>query len=210
MADGRGWFPGQGGWQENEGPEDLAALRRTNRMIDAIAADLPVATSDSDEYAVAMMLAAWREDVGREPMPAKPTLGQARNALRDRGGRSRMLATTVGSAAAVTLLFGGFGAAVYQSHPGDALYGLRTSLFGAPPACVPIRWCCRRRPNSLRWKSLFPKEIGKKRSSNWGWPPRASTRSATLGRRPSWPAACSRRKSGSTPRIRRRRYRRRW
>ncbi|SKF62835.1 anti-sigma-D factor RsdA [Mycobacteroides abscessus] len=134
MADGRGWFPGQDGWQENEGPEDLAALRRTNRMIDAIAADLPVATSDSDEYAVAMMLAAWREDVGREPMPAKPTLGQARNALRDRGGRSRMLATTVGSAAAVTLLFGGFGAAVYQSHPGDALYGLRTSLFGAPPA----------------------------------------------------------------------------
>ncbi|CPY04821.1 Conserved protein of uncharacterised function%2C alanine and proline rich protein [Mycobacteroides abscessus] len=134
MADGRGWFPGQGGWQENEGPEDLAALRRTNRMIDAIAADLPVATSDSDEYAVAMMLAAWREGVGREPMPAKPTLGQARNALRDRGGRSRMLATTVGSAAAVTLLFGGFGAAVYQSHPGDALYGLRTSLFGAPPA----------------------------------------------------------------------------
>lgn len=134
MADGRGWFPGQGGWQENEGPEDLVALRRTNRMIDAIAADLPVATSDSDEYAVAMMLAAWREDVGREPMPAKPTLGQARNALRDRGGRSRMLATTVGSAAAVTLLFGGFGAAVYQSHPGDALYGLRTSLFGAPPA----------------------------------------------------------------------------
>ncbi|SHQ39984.1 anti-sigma-D factor RsdA [Mycobacteroides abscessus] len=134
MADGRGWFPGQGDWQENEGPEDLAALRRTNRMIDAIAADLPVATSDSDEYAVAMMLAAWREDVGREPMPAKPTLGQARNALRDRGGRSRMLATTVGSAAAVTLLFGGFGAAVYQSHPGDALYGLRTSLFGAPPA----------------------------------------------------------------------------
>ncbi|WJR32777.1 anti-sigma-D factor RsdA [Mycobacteroides immunogenum] len=134
MADGRGWFPGQGGWQENEGPEDLAALRRTNRMIDAIAADLPVATSDSDEYAVAMMLAAWREDVGREPMPAKPTLGQARNALRDRGGRSRLLATTVGSAAAVTLLFGGFGAAVYQSHPGDALYGLRTSLFGAPPA----------------------------------------------------------------------------
>lgn len=133
VADGRGWFPGGQGWQENEGPEDLAALRRTNRMIDAIAADLPVATSDSDEYAVAMMLAAWREDVGREPMPAKPTLGQARNALRERGGRSRLLATTVGSAAAVTLLFGGFGAAVYQSHPGDALYGLRTSLFGAGP-----------------------------------------------------------------------------
>ncbi|WP_078344149.1 anti-sigma-D factor RsdA [Mycobacteroides franklinii] len=133
MADGRGWFPGPQGWQENEGPEDLAALRRTNRMIDAIAADLPVATSDSDEYAVAMMLAAWREDVGRDPMPAKPTLGQARNALRDRGGRSRLLATTVGSAAAVTLLFGGFGAAVYQSHPGDALYGLRSSLFGTGP-----------------------------------------------------------------------------
>ncbi|MGH3725321.1 MAG: anti-sigma-D factor RsdA [Mycobacterium sp.] len=134
MADGRGWFPGGGqGGQGNEGPEDLAALRRTNRMIDAIAADLPVATSDSDEYAVAMMLAAWREDVGRDPMPAKPTLGQARNALRERGGRSRLLATAVGSAAAVTLLFGGFGAAVYQSHPGDALYGLRTSLFGAGP-----------------------------------------------------------------------------
>ncbi|MBA0045693.1 anti-sigma-D factor RsdA [Mycobacteroides sp. LB1] len=133
MADGRGWFPGGQGGPGNEGPEDLAALRRTNRMIDAIAADLPVATSDSDEYAVAMMLAAWREDVGREPMPAKPTLGQARNALRDRGGRSRLLATTVGSAAAVTLLFGGFGAALYQSHPGDALYGLRSSLFGTGP-----------------------------------------------------------------------------
>ncbi|MUM18138.1 hypothetical protein FZI91_03260 [Mycobacterium sp. CBMA271] len=133
MADGRGWFPGGQGWPNDDGPEDLAALRRTNRMIDAIAADLPVATSDSDEYAVAMMLAAWREDVGRDPMPAKPTLGQARNALRGGGGRSRLLATAVGSAAAVTLLFGGFGAAVYQSHPGDALYGLRSSLFGAGP-----------------------------------------------------------------------------
>ena len=36
----------------------------------------------------------------------------------------------LGSVAAALLCLGGFGAVVYGAGPGDALYGLRTALFG--------------------------------------------------------------------------------
>ena len=42
----------------------------------------------------------------------------------------------VGSVAAALLCLGGFGAAVYGAGPGDALYGLRTMLFGEQQAAT--------------------------------------------------------------------------
>jgi hypothetical protein len=49
---------------------------------------------------------------------------------RGRHHRPRRHLAVVGSLAAAVLCLGGFGAAVYGSSPGDALYGLRGSIFG--------------------------------------------------------------------------------
>ncbi len=38
--------------------------------------------------------------------------------------------TVVGAVAAAMLCLGGFGAVVFDAKPGDALYGLRSMLFG--------------------------------------------------------------------------------
>lgn len=48
-------------------------------------------------------------------------------------GRVRMPMALVGSMAAALLCLGGFGAAVYGSGPGDALYGVRGLVFGSAP-----------------------------------------------------------------------------
>ena len=55
----------------------------------------------------------------REKLSATPT-------------RSRRGLSVVGAAAAAVMCIGGFGAVVAGAGPGDALYGLRTMLFGAP------------------------------------------------------------------------------
>lgn len=38
------------------------------------------------------------------------------------------------SLAATVLSLGGFGAVIAAAHPGDAMYGLHTMLFGEPPS----------------------------------------------------------------------------
>lgn len=45
----------------------------------------------------------------------------------------------VGSAAATVLALGGFGAVVLNSDPGDALYAVRSTLFGEPQSVVDDR-----------------------------------------------------------------------
>ena len=44
--------------------------------------------------------------------------------------RNRFALTVVGGVAAAVLCLGGFGAVVLDAKPGDALYGLRSTLFG--------------------------------------------------------------------------------
>ena len=51
-------------------------------------------------------------------------------ALASRSAVDRMSLAVVGSVAAAVLCLGGFGAVVHGAGPGDALYGLRTMLFG--------------------------------------------------------------------------------
>ncbi|MGH3564302.1 MAG: anti-sigma-D factor RsdA, partial [Mycobacterium sp.] len=47
--------------------------------------------------------------------------------------------TVIGSAAATVLTLGGFGSVVAGSQPGDALYSLRSMLFGEPKSVVDDR-----------------------------------------------------------------------
>ena len=96
---------------------------------------------------LASMLGEWRDEMRWPPATGLITERDAiaaLNAGRAAGGRtgpqkrkhtpvrSRRGLSIVGAAAAGVLAIGGFGAVVAGAGPGDALYGLRTMLFGAP------------------------------------------------------------------------------
>ena len=78
-------------------------------------------------------MAGWRDEVRRPPAagvaPQRDAEIVLQRALAARR-RTRMSMAAMGSVAAALLCLGGFGAVVYGAGPGDALYGLRTSLFG--------------------------------------------------------------------------------
>ncbi|BBY65208.1 anti-sigma-D factor RsdA [Mycolicibacterium helvum] len=116
----------------------LDAVINSDRFIDALAAGRPVAPQDQADAMLAELLGGWRDEMRWPPATGLITERDAVNALRSglaekqRGGRSRRGLSIVGAAAAGVLVFGGFGAVVYGAGPGDALYGLRTMLFGTP------------------------------------------------------------------------------
>jgi anti-sigma-D factor RsdA-like protein len=111
------------------------AVRRADRVIDALATERRVPSNDPGDLAVASLLAHWRDDIRRGPVPDLVSTRQAAVALtRSRKPhRNRFLPTVVGAVAAAMLCLGGFGAVLYDAHPGDALYGLRTLVFGQSP-----------------------------------------------------------------------------
>ncbi|MBV8930043.1 MAG: hypothetical protein JO152_13045, partial [Mycobacteriaceae bacterium] len=102
---------------------------------DALSTGRRVPSNDPADLAVASMLAHWRDDVRRGPVPELVSVRQAAAALgrAQRPHRSRFVPTVVGAVAAAMLCLGGFGAVLYDSHPGDTLYGLRTFVFGQAP-----------------------------------------------------------------------------
>ncbi len=110
---------------------DPDAVARSDRFIDALANGEPV---DGDT-ALAGLLGDWRDEL-RAPASggvcperdAVAALGRGLAARR----RARGRAALVGALAATVLGIGGFGALMGQSQPGDALYGVRTTLFGEP------------------------------------------------------------------------------
>ena len=78
-------------------------------------------------------MAGWRDEVRTPPLMAPVTPRDAMVALTravEARKRTRMSMAVVGSVAAAVLCLGGFGAVVAGAGPGDALYGLRTMLFG--------------------------------------------------------------------------------
>ena len=114
----------------------LDAVRRADRIVDALASGRRVPSSDPGDLAVASLLAHWRDDIRRGPVPELVSTREAAAALRRAQpvqGRTRFLSTVVGAVAAALLSVGGFGAIVYDAHPGDTLYGLRTMVFGEAP-----------------------------------------------------------------------------
>ena len=125
-------MPDFGRWTSNGGDPSLNEINRTDEFLDALATQQPVYATDHDEADLANLLAGWRDDVRETPMSELVTTDEAARIL-DRGsvgGRRRFSLAVVGSAAAAVLCLGGFGAIVAGAGPGDALYGLRTMLFG--------------------------------------------------------------------------------
>lgn len=122
-------------WKSSGGDPSLNEINRTDRFLDSLATDQPVYATDHSEAELAQLLAGWRDDVRQTPVKTALSHQEAAAALQRTLGsrhRTRLAMRAVGSVAAAMLCLGGFGAAVYGSSPGDALYGLRSSLFGAP------------------------------------------------------------------------------
>ncbi len=130
-------MPDFGRWTSNGGDPSLNEINRTDQFLDALATQQPVYATDRGEAELANLLAGWRDDVRETPIAELVTTNEAALAL-DRvtspGRRRRLSLAVVGSAAAAVLCIGGFGAVVAGSGPGDALYGLRTMLFGEQTA----------------------------------------------------------------------------
>jgi Anti-sigma-D factor RsdA to sigma factor binding region len=126
-------MPDFGRWTSNGGDPSLNEINRTDRFLDALASQQPVYSTDPSEAELAQLLAGWRDEVRTPPLMAPVTPRDASIALRravETRKRNRMSLTIVGSVAAAVLCLGGFGAVVAGAGPGDALYGLRTMLFG--------------------------------------------------------------------------------
>lgn len=129
-------------------------IRRSDSFVDALATGSPIAPEDPADAALAAMLGGWRDEMRWPPATGLISEPQAIAALdaglaekpgglrRDKRAdkqiasvtpmRNRRGLSVVGAAAAAVLCLGGFGAVVAGAGPGDALYGLRSMLFGAP------------------------------------------------------------------------------
>jgi hypothetical protein len=125
-------MPDFGRWT-NGGDPSLNEINRTDRFLDALAAEQQVYSTDSGEAELAQLLAGWRDEVREPPLMAPVTPRDAAVALTralESRKRTRTSMALVGSVAAAVLCLGGFGAVVAGAGPGDPLYGLHTMLFG--------------------------------------------------------------------------------
>ncbi|OBJ96469.1 hypothetical protein A5638_16360 [Mycolicibacterium fortuitum] len=128
-------MPDFGRWTSNGGDPSLNEINRSEKFIEALSLERQVYATDREEAELAVLLAGWRDDARRTPMTGIATPREAVKAL-DKAtgqGRARLPMALVGSMAAAVLCLGGFGAAVYGSGPGDALYGVRGLVFGSAP-----------------------------------------------------------------------------
>ncbi|OBK71489.1 anti-sigma-D factor RsdA [Mycolicibacterium fortuitum] len=128
-------MPDFGRWTSNGGDPSLNEINRSEKFIEALSLERQVYATDREEAELAVLLAGWRDDARRSPMTGIATPREAVKAL-DKAtgqGRVRLPMALVGSMAAAVLCLGGFGAAVYGSGPGDALYGVRGLVFGSAP-----------------------------------------------------------------------------
>lgn len=128
-------MPDFGRWTSNGGDPSLNEINRSEKFIEALSLERQVYATDREEAELAVLLAGWRDDARRAPMSGIATPREVVAAL-DKAtgqGRVRFPMALVGSMAAAVLCLGGFGAAVYGSGPGDALYGVRGLVFGSAP-----------------------------------------------------------------------------
>ncbi|EUA07319.1 hypothetical protein I553_0540 [Mycobacterium xenopi 4042] len=115
----------------------LDAIARSDRFLDALATRERVDVADHDDEVLAALLEEWRDDLRWPPASALVSEHEAVAALQHglaARQRTRRALAMVGSMAAAVLALGGFGALVGTAHPGDALYGVHTMLFGEPPS----------------------------------------------------------------------------
>ncbi|CAM3873119.1 anti-sigma-D factor RsdA [Tsukamurella strandjordii] len=116
-------------------------------FIDRVAAGGAVSTSDHTEFALASLLADWRDEIVTTPVAAGPSVDElmAEAERRKAGGdgagvtsladarnarRSRKLGLAMGSAAAAVAILGGGGVLVNAASPGDgALWSVKEVVF---------------------------------------------------------------------------------
>lgn len=125
-------MPDFGRWTSNGGDPSLNEINRTDKFIEALSLERPVYSTDPEEAELAYLLAGWRDEARQKPMTGILAPRDAVAALNRATSRNRTRAplALIGSVAAAMLCLGGFGAAVYGAGPGDALYGMRSALFG--------------------------------------------------------------------------------
>lgn len=120
-------------WGANGGDPSLNAIARTDRYLDALGTEQQVYATDPADAELANLMSGWRDEVRRPPTAGVAPQRDAELVLQRAVAarkRTRMSVAAMGSVAAALLCLGGFGAVVYGAGPGDALYGLRTALFG--------------------------------------------------------------------------------
>lgn len=117
---------------------DVAAVRRDDALIDAIAGGGPVATDSPEQYELALLLANWRADIVATPMPDGPLLddviaamdeADAREARSAARGKLRLLRPIAGAAAAIAVVMGGATIFSYNAEPGDPLWSVKSVVF---------------------------------------------------------------------------------
>ncbi|WP_072687312.1 anti-sigma-D factor RsdA [Rhodococcus marinonascens] len=123
---------------EDDAPVDVAAVRRDDSLIDAIASDGPVATDSPEQYELALLLTNWRADIAATPMPPGPLLddviaaidaSEARSARRAALGKLRLLRPIAAAAAAIAVVMGGATIFSYNAEPGDPLWSVKSVVF---------------------------------------------------------------------------------
>ncbi|GAB3129208.1 hypothetical protein GCM10027289_10850 [Tsukamurella serpentis] len=126
---------------EDSAPVDVAAVRRDDHLIEALAAGGAVNTADNAEFELASLLADWRDEIVSSPVPAGPSVDEvvaaqaaaASGAVPGLDGarsrKQRRFGLIAGGAAAALALLGG-GALVSSADPGDgALWSVKEVVF---------------------------------------------------------------------------------
>lgn len=123
----------------NGAPVDVAAVRRDDALIDAIAGGGPIATDSPEQYELAVLLSNWRADIVSTPMPAGPLLddviaamnapGASAGRLAEARGHLRLLRPIASAAAAVAMIVGGATVFSYNAEPGDPLWSVKEVVF---------------------------------------------------------------------------------
>ncbi|PBC49927.1 type IV secretion protein Rhs [Rhodococcus sp. ACS1] len=122
----------------DDAPVDVAAVRRDDALIDAIAGGGPVATDSPEQDQLALLLTNWRADIVSTPMPTGPLLddviaaidaSDARSARSAARGKLRLLRPIAGAVAAIAVVMGGATIFSYNAEPGDPLWSVKSVVF---------------------------------------------------------------------------------
>ncbi|WP_029538112.1 MULTISPECIES: anti-sigma-D factor RsdA [unclassified Rhodococcus (in: high G+C Gram-positive bacteria)] len=122
----------------DDAPVNVAAVRRDDALIDAIAGGGPVATDSPEQDQLALLLTNWRADIVATPMPTGPLLddviaaidaSDARSARSAARSKLRLLRPIAGAAAAIAVVMGGATIFSYNAAPGDPLWSVKSVVF---------------------------------------------------------------------------------
>lgn len=123
--------------QVSDEPIDLVAVQADDELISALAAGMSVSAPgvggyDADDQ-VAALLATWRAEVDREPLPELVDLDTAmaavRSSSRPSGRRARHLFPVAAAAAMIVFTVGGVSVGAAEAKPGDTLWGVSRVLY---------------------------------------------------------------------------------